>query len=90
MFAEPTSLDDFITAQSQCVGVSADGGETITLDGYEARLYASVACGPVETSYLYLVTPTQGYVLTIRAMTPYRFLSDFIWEMLDTFTVQEE
>lgn len=86
---EQTDLDDFIAAQSHCTDVSAAGGEALTLDGYQARFYPSPACGPAYTTYLYLLSSSTGYVFTIQAMTPYRNLSDFIWEMLDTFSIQE-
>lgn len=82
---EPTTLANFVAARSMCTDVTPDGGEAIVLDGREARLYAATACGAFYTSYIYLLTPDLGYIVTIRSTTPYRYLSEHIWEQLDTF-----
>ncbi len=84
---EPTTLADFVAARSMCPDVTPDGGEVVTLGGREARFYAATACGAFYTSYVYLLTADTGYVFTIQSTIPYRHLSDFIWEMLNSFTL---
>jgi hypothetical protein len=79
---------EFIDEHTTCVGVSSEGGEDVMVDEYEARLFANVACGPVPTSYVYLVTPSQGYIFNIVSMTGYDNISDFVWDLLDTAVIE--
>jgi hypothetical protein len=84
---EAATLDDFIAAQTQCVSITPNAGETITLSGQNARLYDNVPCSASYSSFLYVIKEDRGYILSFQAMTPLRFLQDFIDEMLAGFAL---
>lgn len=86
--AATQTLTEFIDAQTQCVMINGEEGETIMVNGVEARRFLNVPCGPTSTTFTYLLNEDLGYIIVVRYNVPYQNIAEPVEAVIDSLTIR--
>ncbi len=86
----PATVQEVISAKASCVHITAETGELLIINGYEARLYTDVACGARPNTFLYLLADGVGYIFRADSDQPYAVFTDAFLETINSFTPQPD
>lgn len=80
-----TSVAQFIDETSQCMAVSNDRAQLLTVGGVEYQSFPDAPCGPSGISFFYMVVAGRGYRISVEANSPYQAIAGEIEAILASF-----